>query len=532
MDLLAAISLEESTAPPRLNSFADIVRDQAVAQPHNIALMFEGRKTTYRQLDRAGSQVAHGLRAVDPAIGVRIATLDKNSDRFYEILLGATKAGHVLVPINYRLAPREIAAIVNDAGATTLFVGPEHVAMIEKLLPELPTVRKVIALGSHHPAWENYEIWRDSQAADDPLLRFEPDAIAFQIYTSGTTGRPKGVQLTHTNWLTVVAGAKEWSPATPGDVGLVCGPQYHLTGIAQGCLGLAAGCRSIIVRDVIPSEILWLIQRERVTIAAFVPAVLRLLLQTPDCRETDFSSLRLIRYSASPIPLELLREAIGTFRCDFYQVYGLTETTGVITCLPPADHDPRGTPRMRSCGRPIAAAEVKVVDDAGHELPTSQVGEIICRSRQNMKGYWNLPNETAKTIRDGWLYSGDAGYFDADGYLFIYDRVKDMIVSGGENVYPAEVENALFGHSDVADVGVIGVPDERWGEAVKAIVVRQPGGDVTAEELIAYARQRVARYKVPKSIDFVESLPRNASGKILKRELRAPYWQSRERQVN
>jgi acyl-CoA synthetase (AMP-forming)/AMP-acid ligase II len=187
---------------------------------------------------------------------------------------------------------------------------------------------------------------------------------------------------------------------------------------------------------------------------------------------------------------------------------------------------------MRSCGRPTAAAEIKVVDDVGHELPAGQVGEIICRSRLNMKGYWNLPDETAKTIRGGWVHTGDAGYFDADGYLYIYDRIKDMIVSGAENVYPAEVESALFGHPAVADVAVIGVPDARWGEAVKAIVVRTPGAEVTAEELIAFARERIAGYKLPKSIDFVDSLPRTPTGKIPKRELRAPYWQGRERQVH
>ena len=195
-------------------------------------------------------------------------------------------------------------------------------------------------------------------------------------------------------------------------------------------------------------------------------------------------------------------------------------------------HDPVGTPRMRSCGRPISGREVKVVDDGGRELPTGQVGEVVCRSRLNMKGYWNLPDETAKTIRGEWLHTGDAGYFDADGYLYIYDRIKDMIVSGGENIYPAEVESALFGHPAVADVAVIGVPDARWGEAVKALVVRTPGVEVTAEELITFARARIAGYKLPKSIDFVEALPRTPSGKILKRELRAPYWQGQERQVH
>jgi acyl-CoA synthetase (AMP-forming)/AMP-acid ligase II len=512
--------------------FADIVRDQAAAQPAGVALVFEGRATTYRQLDRAASQVANGLREIDPALGTRIALLDKNSDSFYEVLLGATKAGQVLAPVNYRLAPPEIVAIVNDAAPSALFVGPEYFSIIEQIRPQLRTVRTVIALAGHHPEWQDYRSWRDTQAADDPLLPVEPDDVVLQLYTSGTTGRPKGVQLTHANLLTALATAEEWWPARQGDVGLVCMPQYHIAGIVVGCLGFATGSRSVVVREVNPGEMLRLIPSEQVTMAFFVPAVLLFLLQAPGCRQTDFSSLRHVLYAGSPIPLDLLRDALAIFGCDFGQAYGMTETTGVITYLRPEDHDPSGTPHMRSCGRPIAAAEIEVLDDVGHELPAGQVGEIVCRSRLNMKGYWNLPDETARTIQGEWLHTGDAGYFDADGYLYIYDRIKDMIISGGENVYPAEVESALFGHPAVADVGVIGVPDERWGEAVKAIIVRTPGAEVTAAELIAFARERIAGYKLPKSIDFVDSLPRTPTGKILKRELRAPYWQGRERQVN
>jgi acyl-CoA synthetase (AMP-forming)/AMP-acid ligase II len=512
--------------------FADLVRDQATAQPDSVVLVFEGRETTYQQLDRAASQVANGLRAIDPAPGTRIALLDKNSDTFYEVLLGVTKAGQVLAPVNYRLAPPEIVAVVNDAAPSTLFVGPEYFSIVEQMRPQLRTVRTVIALSGHHPEWQDYRSWRDAQVADDPLLPVEPDDVVLQLYTSGTTGRPKGVQLTQANLLTFVAAAKELWPATQRDVGLVCMPQYHFAGISVVCVDIAAGCRSVVVREVNPDEILTLIPSERVTMAFFVPAVLLFLLQAPGCRQTDFSSLRHVVYGASPIPLDLLREAVATFHCDFGQVYGMTETTGSITYLPPEDHDPAGTPRMRSCGRPLAAAEIRVVDDLGRELPAGQVGEIVCRSRLNMKGYWNMASETARTIRGEWLHTGDAGYFDAEGYLYIYDRVKDMIVSGGENIYPAEIESALFGHPAVSDVAVIGVPDARWGEAVKAIIVRTPGAEVTAEELIAFARERIAGYKLPKSIDFVDALPRNPSGKILKRELRAPYWQGRERQVN
>jgi acyl-CoA synthetase (AMP-forming)/AMP-acid ligase II len=260
--------------------------------------------------------------------------------------------------------------------------------------------------------------------------------------------------------------------------------------------------------------------------------MLLFLLQAPQCAESDFSSLELIVYGASPAPLELLRNALRTFGCALGQLYGLTESTGGVTYLAPEDHGEHAIERMRSCGTPLDGVEIKVVDAEGRELPPGEVGEVICRTPQVMLGYWNLPEATARAVRDGWLYTGDAGYRDEDGYLYIYDRIKDMIISGGENIYPAEVESALFGHPAVADVAVIGVPDEQWGEAVKAIVVKKADASIDADDLIGYARTRIAGYKVPRSVDFLPALPRNPSGKILKRELRKPYWASRARQIN
>jgi acyl-CoA synthetase (AMP-forming)/AMP-acid ligase II len=240
----------------------------------------------------------------------------------------------------------------------------------------------------------------------------------------------------------------------------------------------------------------------------------------------------LIVYGAAPIPADLLKQAMGIFPCGFQQVYGLTETTGAITLLPPEDHDPADVKKLLSCGFAQEGVELRIVGDDAKDLATGEVGEIAVRSRQIMGGYWNLPDATKRAIQGDWLFTGDAGYLDDKGYLYIYDRVKDMIVSGGENIYPAEVESALFGHPAVADVAVIGVPDERWGEAVKAIVVKKPGADIGAGELITWARERIAGYKLPKSVDFIEALPRNPTGKILKRELRKPYWGDQQRQVN
>jgi long-chain acyl-CoA synthetase len=264
--------------------------------------------------------------------------------------------------------------------------------------------------------------------------------------------------------------------------------------------------------------------------------VIQFVLMVPGVDEADFSTMEVLVYGASPISEEILTKAIRTFGCDFLQAYGMTETTGGCVLLPPDDHDPDGpnAHRLRAAGKPGPNTEVRVVDAATFEdMPTGEVGEIIIRSPQNMKGYWHMPEATAETIRDGgWLRTGDAGYLDADGYLYIHDRVKDMIISGGENVYPAEVENALMAHPAIADVAVIGVPDERWGETPKAVVVRAAGSDVSAEDVISFARGRVAHYKCPTSVDFVDALPRNPSGKVLKKDLRAPYWEGRERAVN
>jgi acyl-CoA synthetase (AMP-forming)/AMP-acid ligase II len=257
------------------------------------------------------------------------------------------------------------------------------------------------------------------------------------------------------------------------------------------------------------------------------------LLLQPKCRDTDFSSITYLLYGASPIPLDLLREAVAVFKCGFVQLYGMTETTGAVTYLPAEDHDLNGTKRMRSAGKAVTGAKIEIRDAQGNALPVGSEGEIWICSQSCMNGYWNLPEATAATMTGGgWVRSGDAGYMDEDGYVYIQDRVKDMIVSGGENIYPAEVESAMYGHDAIAEVAVIAVPDEKWGEAVKAIVVLKPGAPADAQAILDFTRTRIAGYKVPKTVDFVTSLPRNGTGKILKRELRKPFWEGRERQVN
>ena len=524
---------EEMRGESSITTVADIPRVQARRKPEEAAIVFEGRETSYAQLNVRASQVANGLLTEGLKPQARVAVLDKSSDSFFEVLFGAAKAGCVLVPFNWRLSQSEIAYVMNDSEAEVLFVGPEFFALIEKLIGHSPRLKRVVVLGGVHELWETYDEWRDRQSHCDPMTEIEMSQVALQMYTSGTTGRPKGAQLTHSNLLTLLPTAlAEWGAWTDDEVNMVCLPLFHIGGTGWALMGLYSGAKTIVMRDAAPAQMLRLVSEQRVTRMFVVPALILFLLQTPGVEEADFSSVKQILYGASPMPVELLRRAMRTLECPFAQVYGLTETTGGITYLPPEDHDPLGGGRVRSCGKPPSTVELRIVDAAGEELPIGEVGEIVCRGRQNMKGYWNLPEETAQTIRGQWLHTGDAGYLDADGYLYIHDRVKDMIVSGGENIYPAEVENVLFSHPAIADVAVIGAPDEVWGESVKAVVVKNCDSDVTEAEIIAFARERIAHYKAPKSVDFVESLPRNPSGKILKRELRAPYWAGRDRQVN
>jgi fatty-acyl-CoA synthase len=517
----------------RLKSVADISRVHAKDRPDAVALDFRDRTTTYRELDHRANRVAQGLIGLGQKPGARIGYLGKNCDRYFEVLLGAFKARSVVVGVNWRLAPPEIAYVLNDAGCEVLFVGQEYFAIVEKVLSDCPKLKTVIAMDGGHASWPAFESWRDAQSDSDPMLPVAPDDDVIQLYTSGTTGHPKGVQITNANYLAIFKclGEVPIGKYEPHDVVLIAMPLFHVAGVNLGLLTLAQGAHGIVLGETDPAEIIRLIQTKKITYAFLVPALIMFVLQHPTAASADFSSLKNISYGASPISDEVLLKARQVFGCEFLQVYGLTETTGAGTLLPHDDHDPaRG--KLRSCGKPAPGHEVRVVDGEGRPLPTGEVGEIQIKAPSVMKGYWNKDDATRKAINEGWFATGDAGFFDAEGYLYIHDRVKDMIVSGGENVYPAEVENAIMGHPAVGDVAVIGVPDPRWGEAVKAIVVKKPGLEADPADIIAFARERIAGYKLPKTVDFIDVLPRNPSGKVLRKDLRTPYWEGRDRQVN
>ncbi len=480
---------------PFEKTLAEIIRWRVDKKPEAIAHKFGDRETTYKEFDSYANQIAQGLIALDCSPDTRVAFLAKNSDYFFEFLYGTLKSRTVAVGVNWRLAPPEVAFIVK---------------------------------------WEGFVDWRDSQKDEDPLIETLPDDDVIQLYTSGTTGHPKGVQLTNNNFSSANIMAKQGyyrQSFREESVNLVCMPVFHVAGTNMGLAGYVFGCKSIIIPEVDPTLILELIEKEKIENTLFVPAVILFLIQHPEVENIDWSSLKTVVYGASPIAQDTLEKAIQIMDCEFWQVYGLTETNGAVTFLSPEDHDPSKN-KLRSCGKPGYGAEIRIEDQDGKELAIGEVGEIVIKSDNNMKAYWNRPEATAESVVDGWFYSGDAGYFDEDGFLYIHDRVKDMIVSGGENIYPAEVENALMSHDDILDAAVVGIPDDKWGEAVKGFVVLKEGIELKEADIISYARTQIAGYKCPKSINYVTELPRNPSGKILRREIRDPFWEGKERKVS
>ena len=522
-----------------LHSVSHAVRRQANEQGEAAVFTFEGKKTTFSDLDKNSNRTARAL--IDSGIkkGDRVGVLSKNSSVYFEIIAAASKMGAVVTAVNWRLAADEVRYVLDDSGAKLIFVGAEFVESIGGVIPTLKFKAPVFDLEGTGDTYTHYETWRDEHSDADLEIETSSDDPVVQLYTSGTTGRPKGAVLSHRSILSLRGQdpsdvAADWQKWVPGETGLLAMPCFHVGGTVFGISMVQSGAHAVVVREYDPNTALDFIENYGISKIFMVPAALQILLNHPRVEDADFSKLNFIYYGASPIPLSLMRESIRVFGCEFVQMYGMTETSGTIVALPPEDHDPNGNPKMRSVGKPLWGVEIKIIDKDGQDVPVGDVGEIATRSAKNMVSYFNKPDATNQTVdEEGWLRTGDAGYLDEDGYLYIHDRVKDMIISGGENIYPAEVENAIYSHEHVADVAVIGVPNDKWGEAVMAYVVRKAEHkDLSTEDVIEYARSKIARYKCPKSVEFIEALPRNASGKILRKDLRAPHWAGKDRHVN
>jgi long-chain acyl-CoA synthetase len=503
---------------------ADVIRERAAERGDAVAIAHEQCELTYAALDERSNRLARALQAQGVGPGDRVAYLDHTSPEVIELLFAVSKLGAVIVPMNWRLAGLELATVLADCSARVLIAGARFGDLARELTQHQASPPELIIVGV--VGTQGYEQWLEAHEPSDPGRRGASADAVVQMYTSGTTGTPKGVLTTHRN----LAAAAETSPRWQFDdssISLTPLPMFHIGGIGWAFVGLWNGASTILVSRFEPPAVLELLERRRVTNAVFVPTMLQMLTSVPGAAGRDYSALRSIAYGASPITTRVLKAALRTFRCSLFGIYGLTETTGAITQLDPDDHDPGG-PReqlLRSAGRPYPWVELRIADPAtGAPRGPREVGEVWLRAPNVTPGYFNRPQETASALTgDGWLRTGDGGYVDEGGYLFLTDRIKDMIVSGGENVYPIEVEEVLSQHPDVLDVAVIGVPHERWGEQVTALIVKRPGTDPAHEELIEFARRRLAGYKLPRSVRFVSELPCTPTGKVLKRELRARY---------
>src|SRR6266508_1654695 len=487
--------------------------DHASERPGEPAVTTGDGTTTYAQLAENAKRAAAALRAAGVQRGDRVAILARNGLPYVELTFGASLAGAVLVGLNIRLSAPELADIIGDAAPVLVFVEDEW----EHLLAQTPDVPTLVWLD------REYKHWRSSGSDGFHVQRGDPDAVVLQMYTGGTTGRAKGVMLLERN---VVANVRAVSQVWLMDAAtrtLSVLPLFHVSGTGFGYSTLYAGGELVLPREATPPLILREIAERRISHSALVPSMIAQLLIDPACGTTDLSSLRVLVYGAAPSAGTTIGEAMQLLpNCAFFHGYGLTETCGGIACSPPHYFGDEDDGKHGSVGQAIPTYDLKIVDrDTLEDLPPGKDGEVWARGPQNTIGYWNRPDETASLLMpDGWLRTGDIGVMDEDGYLYLKDRLKDMIITGGENVYSVEVENALVAHPSVLEAAVYGVPDERWGEAVWATVSLKPGHEATEAELIAFSRERLAHYKCPKVVEVVDDLPKSGSGKILKRELR------------
>lgn len=508
-----------------IKSLADIPRYHAKKTPEKTALKGNGRSLSFKGLDASTNRVANAIvKAGIPRLS-HVSFLGKNSIEFIEILFGANKAGCALLPLNWRASAAELAAVIDDARTPLIFVDKEYADLLEDVRSR--TSQSFVAIAFDSTSDERTPLRNAlAEVSDlDPKIEIQADDTALLMYTSGTTGKPKGVQMTQ-GGLGYMRLCEHLEPAyqwLPDDVMMFVMPNFHLVGTGLSVQALYNGVTVTILPALSVPDVLQTIARDRPSICCLVPTAIQMLLDHPDAKTTDFSSLRMVWYAGSSISAPLLKRAIIEMKCKFMQFYGATESCGALTLLRPEQHVIEDEQKLKSCGTALPLIEIRIVDERGEDVPSGGVGEFLVRSPTLFKGYWNQPETTAEALVDGWYRSGDVGFKDSDGLYYIVDRSKDMIVSGGENIYSTEVEQALVKHPAVAMTAVFGVADEQWGERVTAVVVMANGKTVTEGELIEHCRNLIARYKVPKKIIFADQLPMTPTGKIKKTSIRSQY---------
>lgn len=508
----------------------------AETRPTQWATVRGSQRQNYLQFNARVNRLAHGLAALGATPGTNIAILMTNVPEMLEAMFAGFKAGCGVVPINFRLHPQEYAYIMSHSEARVLVTEASFQKSLAEVACHLDGVAHQITTGAPEKGFLSYEsvLAEQSERYDDADVA--PDDVAWLFYTSGTTGQPKGAMLTHRNLWGMTQRFHQDILTDPGDreVVLHAAPLSHGSGLyALPNMANAAAHVFLESSSFEPEMVLRLLEEEKVTNLFAAPAMINRLLECPQMARTDTSMLKALVYGGAPMMVADLKHAISSFP-NMVQIYGLGETPMTITSLSQEAHrsaDDGHLKRLSSAGVPRTGVDVAVVDNTGQPLPAGEIGEVVTRSEVVTKGYWNDPDATANALKAGWLHTGDLGHFDEDGYLYLSDRSKDMIISGGENIYPREIEEVLTKHPAIREAAVIGVPDDTWGEAVKAVVVRHAGQVVTAQQLIAFCQDNIASYKKPKTIDFVDDLPKNNYGKILKRELRAPYWRGETRQI-
>jgi long-chain acyl-CoA synthetase len=502
------------------------------------AVVFDKSRLTFAEMDAQINQLCHGLLSLGLKTGNKVACLLNNGIESAVSILGIPRAGLTYVTLNIRNSPREQVEILNDSETDALILGQEFVEAMEPVLRSVPSLKHVIAVGPSLPERLTYQKLIEGQpiTLPDADVNYEVDIERIH-YTAGTTGRPKGGIMTFGILYNIITNIliNLDQPIGPEDIYLSVGPLTHAAGLMM-MVYYCRGSKSIILPRFDPESVLETIERERVTSILLIPTMLARILRSPRIHDFDLSSIKRIWYGTAPMPVEWLKEGIKVFGSVFRQNYGMTEMAQPISFLGPEDHVLEGGPnqlrRLSSAGKPALGVELKILNEDGQPVKPGEVGEICIRSNKMIKGYWKKPVETAETIVNGWLHTRDMGTIDEDGYVYIVDRKHDMIISGGFNIYPREVEEVILAHPAVSEVAVIAVPDDIWGEAVKAMVVLRPGTHSSEEEIVQFCKENLASYKKPKSVEFIQEIPKTAYHKVDRRALREPFWEGYDRRVH